>query len=422
MNTSGLVGAIALAIITGTIVHAQATGIPAEIPPASFTGNQYVDSNGCAFIRAGISGNVTWVPRVTRAREQSCNFQPTFAQAPAPSVTQTPANTPEIAIASTPTPGVATQTQAASAAGTAPIETVASLTGPVVIEIPASARSRSTARRAAAPVAAAAPATPVVAPEPRRITRSQACAGLYGVQPRFISSSTGQPIDCGPAPVAEVAAVAEPRPREMTMAQICAEAATTNIRFINAMTGEPIVCAHVAVAANTMPCDGQIAFMSTVGDMPVRCGPQAMSPHGETQIASGGGLFSPTIPASNPVGVTAGRANPPAGYQQAWTDGRVNPQRGVQASAAARVSTLNTVPASVQASAAYRYVQVGSFGVPTNATRLGQRLGTMGLPVSMATRGSLKIVLAGPFTSPDQAQRALQAVRGLGFSDAFARN
>ena len=51
---------------------------PANFPPASFTGAQYVDNDGCAYIRAGSGDVVTWGPRLNPDRSQVCGLAPTF--------------------------------------------------------------------------------------------------------------------------------------------------------------------------------------------------------------------------------------------------------------------------------------------------------------------------------------------------------
>ncbi|HGG05041.1 MAG TPA: SPOR domain-containing protein [Aliiroseovarius sp.] len=177
----------------------------------------------------------------------------------------------------------------------------------------------------------------------------------------------------------------------------------------------------------------------------------------------------------------------PPGYRTAWTDDRLNPNRGPRTATGnaqmnliwtqtvprrlidtytgndvtaffrnlfypnmptqaqiAQVAAGNTVvvthtarrrtdasavvqPAPSQAAAASkRYVQVGTFGVASNAQNTIARLQSMGLPVSRSslTRGgkTYQIILAGPFTQQARLNSALSQIRGLGFSDAFARN
>jgi hypothetical protein len=99
-------------------VSAQTTSLtPANLPPAGFTGAQYVDNKGCIFIRAGTSGATTWVPRVTRDRRPICGYKPSFSgssaqAAAAPKVTVLGAST--------------TRAPAASASGVLPQDTATS--------------------------------------------------------------------------------------------------------------------------------------------------------------------------------------------------------------------------------------------------------------------------------------------------------
>ena len=140
---------------------------------------------------------------------------------------------------------------------------------------------------------------------------------------------------------------------------------------------------------------------------------------------------------------------PPAGYELAWTDDRLNPLRGVGSAAGqaqqdqiwtrdipaqlvadqpkARVAptvTVSTMSAPGAATDA-AFVQVGTFGQPSNADSVRARLSALGLPVSTLTISRsgkvLQIVYAGPFGSSAAANAALTAARNAGFGDAILR-
>ncbi len=449
MAQIGFASAVALAITIGaTSAMAQSADVPAEFPPAAFTGNQFVDSKGCAFIRAGVGGATNWVPRVSRSRQPLCNFQPSFpdvAAGPAPGPVA-PLDAPIIEITPPPVAVAAPAPAPAAPVAPAPVRRTRDVGPPIetVASIPAVPAA------AAAPAGAASAAAPSITPP--RITLAEACEGRTGIQRGFISSRTGQPIDCGtpPAPAVTLAAApvapapAAPAPLRLTLAEVCARAqANPNIRYVHP-DGTPIACdaapavvatmdlpappvltpapapvAAPVVATATATCPNSPYLQGTPG-LSVRCGPQEELPYTHRG--------SQSVPRSNPTvasNATAPRVMP--GFQQVWADGRINPQRGqvAQPAAAARVSTRST-PAAVQAPASvangHRYVQVGTFGDPANAARMIQRLGGMGYPVASAKSGNLKVIAAGPFANPDDLARALQAVRGMGFADAYTRN
>ena len=76
----GLGTAVAVMLLNGPLAAEQAG--PAELPPTDYAGQQYVDSKGCLFLRAGRKGSETWVPRVSRDGVPLCDNPPSGRRVP----------------------------------------------------------------------------------------------------------------------------------------------------------------------------------------------------------------------------------------------------------------------------------------------------------------------------------------------------
>ncbi|WP_143535611.1 hypothetical protein [Roseisalinus antarcticus] len=279
----------------------------------------------------------TWVPRVSRSRQQLCGFEPSLGPAPRddgpsrevvadapftetfePETTIRSAAAPEPEAAPAPAPAAAPTPMPRVRRGAdpgPPIETVATT-------IRTSAEEPRFVRVPQAPVRSAAPApTPPPAESPRTMTRAEACAGRSGVLDGYVIRGTGRPLDCGPAetvrtaaPMAPAMAVATGEPAlrpgpdgaiRVSLTVICARIARTGEAFLNRATGQPVACGDptppvtfvqapqapvvpsAPAAAGTAPVRTATAAPSNgctnlsevarqyIGSAGVRCGPQS---------------------------------------------------------------------------------------------------------------------------------------------------
>lgn len=78
------------------ILAGLAAAAVAETPPADFRGRQFVDSHGCVFQRATLSGRVMWLPLLDAAEQPVCGQKPSLAPAVTPQ-TAAPAAEPQAA-------------------------------------------------------------------------------------------------------------------------------------------------------------------------------------------------------------------------------------------------------------------------------------------------------------------------------------
>ncbi len=304
--------AVLLATVSVGAVNAKSlrnAGVPTEFPPSSYTGKQYVDSKGCVFIRAGISGNVTWIPRVSRSRQQICRQKPTFAKAPTPNppvvadaVQPTTKPAPTRVVAPKPAPKRVVATPAAKPAPAAKPVVRTAIATPAPVRAP----KRVVRRVVRTPVTA--PATPIVAPKPaaapkpapKRVVRQvvNPCSGASTNNQGYITNNGGSTVRCGPQ-------VEDPTGG-----------------YANANTTPTVRVPRTQIRRVATPKPTRAAAISA------------------TETSSDTGLDQRLSRIAQP-------AKPPEGYVAAWTDGRQNPNRA-RGTAAGKAQMemvwTNTVP------------------------------------------------------------------------------
>jgi SPOR domain len=82
LRALGLICALVMGLCAATQAMAEGNHRPAELPPQGYAGQQYVDSRGCVFLRAGTDGAPLWVPRVTAGGKPICGYPPSGKRVP----------------------------------------------------------------------------------------------------------------------------------------------------------------------------------------------------------------------------------------------------------------------------------------------------------------------------------------------------
>ena len=368
-------------------LHAQSlrkSEPPAEFPAASYKGKQYVDSRGCIYIRAGIDGNVTWIPRVNRARKQVCGYKPTVtAKGGAPA----PQGKAPVIITAGPAPKASAKPTVQPTAKPAAKQ--------AVVAKPKAPTVRAAAPRAAAPAKPSGKPAPTVFANP--VPKAKPAAkptAVVRTQPTTTARATSRPTS-GPssAPAATVwvnpapvAAAPKPAPKPVTTTAVrrkpvavAGPAPSPATPAPKDWSNPPATTAAStpapAPAARTQDggCSNASAFSQQFinkkgGRFAVRCGPQTEAPvsyvnPGESHSTlAAPAATSPSVPyvAQPSGGVQPGtrvvarhvydkRRNTtnvvvPQGYRSVWKDDRLNPHRAERTLAPAQVQGVVTVP------------------------------------------------------------------------------
>lgn len=391
---------LALALGAGGAFAQSASDVggPRELPPPGFTGQQFVDSRGCVFLRAGIGGRVNWVPRVDRNRQALCGYPPSFggggtavASAPAP------APAPVVRAAPSPAPAarVATAEPPASSYTPAPVAGVR-------VAVP-----RAAPAPVAAPVAVPAPVTVPVQPRVAGSGQKIGCTTSAPVPARLRLTNGGTVVVCtrGDGTLEGLRAPVYP---QGVGASLSAPGGLVPLGQPSGV-GSGVAGARVVDQGVAVPKGYKLAWEDD------RLNPLRGVGTAEGQAAQDR-ILTRTVPAR--------AVEEPAPATRLVVAGKNAPRNAPQAAVPAQ-RAKPAVAAAAPAVAGRFFVQVGSFAQPSNAEGAAGRLAALGLPVARSEGRiggkPVQVILAGPFGDSGAAQAALRAARAAGFGDAFVK-
>ncbi len=417
-------------------------GSPAELPPSSFKGRQFVDSRGCVFIRAGVDGSTNWVARVARDRRMICGFKPTFSGKEA--ATTRPVVTEKV-VKIVPLDA----TPAAPAPKAEPVRTARVAAAPAPVVVPAQPK-RTVRKVVRKPAKLAAPKTmdkPVQVKSvrkvktvkrvaPAKVAAAPNCSGISAVSQQYLSHATAN-VRCGAQ--SQNANTAAVRSAQTTT--------TTSYTSTQPKVIQRRIGAQPRRAVNT----------STVAAAPVVARPHYGQVVTEGQVGSNVRILPKHVYQRRAALGTVGK--PPKGYRSVWEDDRLNnrraegtfagkaqmeriwskgtPRKGklAEVSAAAShtkasgvrtiVGSKGSTPAKTMQLGDNRFVQVAAYGSSKDAQNVARRVKSLGLPVRVGKinrNGKIyRLVLAGPFSNASSAEAAARKARRAGYQNATIR-
>ena len=376
-SVSGLALGLCLALPALSQTVASLGG-PAELPPESFPGEQFVDSRGCVFIRAGYGGQETWVPRVSRDRQPLCGYAPTFGADGGTAVAAAPNPRPDPSPTQAPQPGRNA------------VEVVIDVPQPATRPTAPAPSAQRPTTVAATPAPAARPTTVAARPAPQPARRVVSCQGLPGGAAQYMQ---GSDVRCGPQ-------ANHPSPGGQLRRTAPAAAADNR---------------DLQLTAVVIPDGYRPAWDD--GRLNAARGLPNATPEGDARMAR---YWTETVP-REAVPIDPAADGVPVGYSTAApvvTRSSSNPQ--IAAPAAANEAPTLHVPRG------HRYVEIARYSERGNADAARAQLQRQGVATQLGgvARGDAYgsyVVLAGPFDDPQALAGTLIRARGLGYGGAVTR-